>query len=267
MTEMNIPTFETIKQELHGRVAILTLNRPEAMNAINMKMRGELRTALDELKRDAQVGAVILTGAGEKAFSAGMDLREFSAMNANIPIAEMKRYRWEHGEGIAAFDKPIIAAVNGLAIGGGVELTLLCDFAFAADKSSFAFGEVKRGLIPGNGGTQRLSRRIGTARALDMILTGRTVSASEALSIGLVQYVVPQNELIEQALKLAEMMAANAPVAVRSAKAAIHRGADLTLADGLRLEQDMAAFLYTTEDSKEGPQAFLEKRPAVWKGK
>lgn len=263
---MTIHTFETISQELRGRVAILTLNRPEAMNAINMKMRGELRTALDELKRDAQVGAVILTGVGEKAFSAGMDLREFAAMNANIPIAEMKRYRWEQGEGIAAFDKPIIAAINGLAIGGGVELTLLCDFAFAADHSSFAFGEVKRGLIPGNGGTQRLSRRIGTARALDMILTGRTVTAAEALSIGLVQYVVPQNELIEQALKLAEMMAANAPVAVRSAKAAIHRGADLTLADGLRLEQDMASFLYTTEDSKEGPKAFSEKRPAVWKG-
>ena len=263
---MTIHTFETISQELRGRVAILTLNRPEAMNAINMKMRGELRTALDELKRDAQVDAVILTGAGEKAFSAGMDLREFAAMNANIPVAEMKRFRWEQGEGIAAFDKPIIAAINGLAIGGGVELTLLCDFAFAADHSSFAFGEVKRGLIPGNGGTQRLSRRVGTARALDMILTGRTVSAAEALSIGLVQYVVPQNELIEQALKLAEMMAANAPVAVRSAKAAIHRGADLTLADGLRLEQDMASFLYTTEDSKEGPKAFLEKRPAVWKG-
>ena len=263
---MTIHTFETISQELRGRVAILTLNRPEAMNAINMKMRGELRTALDELKRDAQVDAVILTGAGEKAFSAGMDLREFAAMNANIPVAEMKRFRWEQGEGIAAFDKPIIAAINGLAIGGGVELTLLCDFAFAADHSSFAFGEVKRGLIPGNGGTQRLSRRVGTARALDMILTGRTVKADEALSIGLVQYVVPQNELIEQALKLAEMMAANAPVAVRSAKAAIHRGADLTLADGLRLEQDMASFLYTTEDSKEGPKAFLEKRPAVWKG-
>ena len=263
---MTIHTFETISQELRGRVAILTLNRPEAMNAINMKMRSELRTALDELKRDAQVDAVILTGAGEKAFSAGMDLREFAAMNANIPVAEMKRFRWEQGEGIAAFDKPIIAAINGLAIGGGVELTLLCDFAFAADHSSFAFGEVKRGLIPGNGGTQRLSRRVGTARALDMILTGRTVTAAEALSIGLVQYVVPQNELIEQALKLAEMMAANAPVAVRSAKAAIHRGADLTLADGLRLEQDMASFLYTTEDSKEGPKAFLEKRPAVWKG-
>jgi enoyl-CoA hydratase/carnithine racemase len=126
------------------------------MNAINMNMRGELRTALDELKRDAQVDAVILTGAGEKAFSAGMDLREFAAMNANIPVAEMKRFRWEQGEGIAAFDKPIIAAINGLAIGGGVELTLLCDFAFAAVNSSFAFGEVKRGLIPGNGGTQGL---------------------------------------------------------------------------------------------------------------
>jgi enoyl-CoA hydratase/carnithine racemase len=178
----------------------------------------------------------------------------------------MKRYRWENNEGIAAFDKPIIAAVNGLAIGGGVELALLCDLTFATEESTFAFGEVKRGLMPGNGGTQRLSRRIGTARALDMILTGRTVSAHEALAMGLVEYVVPAKELLEKAMQLADQMAANAPIAVRSAKAAVHRGADLTLADGLRLEQDLASFLYTTDDAKEGPKAFLEKRAPVWKG-
>lgn len=263
---MNTITFETIQVEKNGRIATLTLNRPDAMNAINMQMRSELRQALGALRRDAEIGAVVLTGGGEKAFSAGMDLREFSKINADVPVAEMKRYRWENNDGIATFDKPIIAAVNGLAIGGGVELALLCDLTFASDVASFAFGEVKRGLMPGNGGTQRLSRRIGTARALDMILTGRTVSAHEALAMGLVEYVVPAKELLSKVMELAEQMAANAPIAVRSAKAAVHRGADLTLADGLRLEQDLASFLYTTDDAKEGPKAFLEKRSPVWKG-
>ena len=263
---MNTITFETILVEKNGRVAILTLNRPDAMNAINMQMRSELRQSLEALRRDADIGAVVLTGVGEKAFSAGMDLREFAKANADVPVAEMKRFRWENNEGIAAFDKPIIAAVNGLAIGGGVELALLCDLTFASDAASFAFGEVKRGLMPGNGGTQRLSRRIGTARALDMILTGRTVSPQEALAMGLIEYVVPPKELLEKAKQLAEQMAANAPIAVRSAKAAVYRGADLSLADGLRLEQDLASFLYTTDDAKEGPKAFLEKRAPVWKG-
>jgi len=153
---MNTITFETILVEKNGRVATLTLNRPDAMNAINMQMRSELRQALEALRRDADIGAVVLTGVGEKAFSAGMDLREFAKANADVPVAEMKRYRWENNEGIAAFDKPIIAAVNGLAIGGGVELALLCDLTFASEAASFAFGEVKRGLMPGNGGTQRL---------------------------------------------------------------------------------------------------------------
>jgi enoyl-CoA hydratase/carnithine racemase len=264
---MNKSSFETITVERRGRVAILALNRPDAMNAISMQMRAELREALEALRRDAEIGAAVLTGSGDKAFSAGMDLREFAKMNAELPVAEMKRYRWEQGEGIAAFDKPIIAAVNGLAIGGGVELALLCDLTFAAQTASFAFGEVKRGLMPGNGGTQRLSRCVGTAKALDMILTGRTVTATEALDIGLVEYVVPGAELLERALALAEQMAANAPVAVRTAKAAVHRGADMALADALRLEQDLAAFLYTTEDAKEGPKAFLEKRSPVWKGR
>ena len=192
---MNTITFETILVEKNGRVATLTLNRPDAMNAINMQMRSELRQALEALRRDADIGAVVLTGVGEKAFSAGMDLREFAKANADVPVAEMKRYRWENNEGIAAFDKPIIAAVNGLAIGGGVELALLCDLTFASEAASFAFGEVKRGLMPGNGGTQRLSRRVGTARALDMILTGRTVSAQEALAMGLIEYVVSLKEI------------------------------------------------------------------------
>ena len=258
---------ETIRVTRQGRVAVLTLNRPQAMNAISIQMRADLRTVLEALRRDAEIGAAVLTGGGEKAFSAGMDLREFAAANADVPIAEMKRFRWEQGEGIAAFDKPIIAAVNGLAIGGGVELALLCDMVFAGERASFAFGEIKRGLMPGNGGTQRLSRRVGKARALDMILTGRTVGAQEALAIGLVESVVPDGELLERAVALASQMAENAPVAVRTAKAAIQRGAELSLEDGIRLEQDLAAFLYTTEDAKEGPRAFLEKRPPVWQGR
>lgn len=266
-TFMNTTSFETITHERRGSVAILTLARPEAMNAINMQMRRELREALDVLRRDAEVAVVILTGAGEKAFSAGMDLREFAKINADVPVAEMKRYRWEQGEGIASFDKPIIAAVNGIAIGGGVELALQCDLIFAATSASFAFAEVKRGLMPGNGGTQRLPRRIGAARALEMILTGRSVSATEALGMGLVEYVVPADQLLNKAVQMAEQMAANAPIALRSAKASVHRGADLNLADGLRLEQDVASFLYTTEDAKEGPKAFLEKRTPVWKGR
>jgi enoyl-CoA hydratase/carnithine racemase len=263
---MSIESYETITVARQGRVAVLTLDRPEVMNAINLQMRGELRAALDALRRDPDVGAAVLTGGGEKAFSAGMDLREFAKLNADVPIAEMKRFRWEQGEGIAAFDKPIIAAVNGLAIGGGVELTLLCDMTFAADTASFAFGEIRRGLMPGNGGTQRLSRRIGKPRALDMILTGRTVDAREALAIGLVEEVLPAGELLSRAVAFAEQMAANAPVALRAAKAAIHRGAEMSLEEGIRLEQDLAAFLYTTDDAKEGPRAFLEKRPPVWVG-
>lgn len=257
---------ETLNVSVQDRVAVITLNRPEAMNAISMEMRADLRETLEALRRDPGIGAAVLTGSGEKAFSSGMDLREFAQTNAGMPVSEMKRFRWAQAEGIAAFDKPIIAAVNGMAIGGGVELALLCDLIFAAEHASFAFAEIKRGLMPGNGGTQRLSRRVGQARALEMILTGRSVSAEEALKLGLVEYVVPQAELLAKAIALAAQMADQAPVAVRSAKAAILRGAELSLDDGIRLEQDLAAFLYTTEDAKEGPRAFLEKRAPVWRG-
>ncbi len=259
-------SFETITVNRQGRVAVLTLNRPEAMNAINMQMRVDVRHALEALQQDASISAAVLTGSGDKAFCAGMDLREFAKLSAELPIPEVKRLRAARSEGIAAFDKPIIAAINGLAMGGGVELALLCDVVFAATEASFALPEIKRGLMPGNGGTQRLQRRIGQARALELILTGRTVAASEALAIGLVEYVVPRDELMAQALALAEQMAANAPLAMRYAKAAVQRGADMNLDEGLRLELDLATFLYTTEDAKEGPRAFLDKRAPVWSG-
>ncbi len=264
MNASPLPT--TLNVSVQDRVAIITLHRPEAMNAINMQMRADLRETLETLRRDPAVGAAVLTGGGEKAFSSGMDLREFAQINADMPVAEMRRFRWAQAEGIAAFDKPIIAAVNGVAIGGGFELALLCDMIFAAASASFAFAEIKRGLMPGNGGTQRLSRRIGQARALELILTGRNVNADEALALGIVEYVMPPSELLAKAVALAAQMAVQSPVAVRSAKAAIQRGAELSLDDGIRLEQDLASFLYTTEDAKEGPRAFLEKRAPIWRG-
>lgn len=246
-----------------GPVAVLTLNRPQAMNAIDLQLRGALHDTLDALRHDAEVRAVVLTGAG-RAFCAGMDLREFAQIMADTPLTEMRRFRWEKGDGLAQFDKPLIAAVNGLAIGGGVELALACDICLAAQGATFAFAEVTRGLIPGNGGTQRLARRIGQSRALEMILSARTVAAPEALGMGLVDHVVEPDRLIEQALALAQRIAANAPVAVRMAKAAVTRGADLSLADGLQLERDLATFVYTTQDAKEGPAAFVQKRAPQW---
>lgn len=262
---MTPPLDSTLLRRQHGAVAVLTLNRPQALHAIDLQLRQHLHDTLDALRHDSAVRAVVLTASGDKAFCAGMDLREFAHLMAQTPLPEMRRFRWEKGDGIAQFDKPIIAAVNGLAIGGGVELALACDICFASAQATFAFAEVSRGLIPGNGGTQRLSRRVGTAKALEMILSARTVNAEEALAMGLVDHVVPAAQLQAQALALAERIAAQAPVAVRLAKAAIHRGADMPLADGLQLERDLATFAYTTEDAKEGPQAFLDKRAPQWR--
>ena len=257
---------ETLILTRHRQVAMLSLNRPQALNAINLQMRGELFEVLDALRRDPDVRAVVLTGNGDRAFCAGMDLREFSQTMQQTSLSELRRFRWEQADSLAQFDKPVIAAVNGLAVGGGVELVLQCDLCFAAESASFAFAEVSRGLIPGNGGTQRLARRIGTSRALDMILSGRTVTAAEAASTGLVDHLVPDSELIDRAIAMAERMAANAPVAVRLAKAAILRGQDLPLTEALQIERDLATFAYTTEDAKEGPRAFAEKRPPQWRG-
>jgi enoyl-CoA hydratase/carnithine racemase len=268
-TVLNLPhnNMETLSLARRDRVAIITLNRPQAMNAINLQMRSELFDVLDQMRKDPQVGAVVLIGAGDKAFSAGMDLREFAHIMQDTPLPEMRRFRWEKGEGLAQFDKPVIAAVNGLAIGGGVELALLCDICFAAESASLAFAEVTRGLIPGNGGTQRLARRVGRSWALEMILSGMTIDAAKAADIGLVDHLVPDAQLLERAVALAERISAQAPVAVRLAKAAIVRGLEMSLSDGLQMEQDLATFAYTTDDAKEGPRAFVEKRSPQWTGK
>lgn len=259
-------SYQTLRVEV-GAVSVITLDRPQVHNALSNQLREELGMALDVLRRDDAVHAVVLTGAGERAFSAGLDLRELSGAQAAISPTDMRRFRWSQPHPLAAFDKPVIAAVNGLAIGGGVELALLCDIVLAAGHATFAFAEVKRGIMPGNGGTQRLSRRVGKGRAFDMILTGRTVGALEAASIGLVDRVVVAGRLLAEALQIGQAIAGNAPVAVRMARDAIHRGFEMPLDEALRLESDLTAFLYTTEDAREGPQAFLEKRPPEWKGR
>ena len=261
---MDSSATDTLLQSRQGPVTVLTLNRPQAMNAINLELRGALFDVLNTLRHDPELRAVVLTSGSDKAFCAGMDLREFAQLMAETPLSEMRRFRWESGDGIAQFDKPIIAAVNALAIGGGVELALGCDICVASEAASFAFAEVTRGLIPGNGGTQRLARRIGQSRALEMILTGRKVDAAEALAMGLVDHLVPADQLLSHAVSLAQQIAANAPVAVRLAKSAVLRGAELSLADGLQLERDLATFVYTTQDAKEGPRAFVEKRAPQW---
>ncbi|MEP9379080.1 enoyl-CoA hydratase-related protein [Aquabacter sp. CN5-332] len=259
-------TFETILFETRGAVGVITLNRPEVHNALNTRLRDDLEAALAAARRDPTISAIILTGAGERAFSAGLDLKEFSEQVRNMSADEIRRMRRGHRP-LLAFPKPAIAAVNGLAIGGGVELALQCDIIVAADTASFACAEIKRGIIPGNGGTQLLPRRIGRSKALEIILTGRTVDAAEAERIGLADHVVRRADVLAKAEEIAGAIAANAPVALMAAKEAVSRGLDMDLGEGLNLEGDLASLVYATDDAKEGPRAFMEKRPPNWTGR
>ena len=260
--------YETILYETRDGIGYVTLNRPQVLNALNTQLREELADALSDARRDPEVHVVVLTGAGARAFSAGMDLREFSQRQGEPqPLTESRRFRFDRPNPLATFDKPVIAAVNGLAFGGGTEMALLCDIIIASENATFALAEVKRGIIPGNGGTQRLPRIIGKNRALEMIMTGNPIDAWEAHRIGLANHVVPADQLMAKAEEVGRAIMANAPVAVRLAKEAVRRGTDGTLDEGLRIEGDMSAFLQTTEDAKEGPRAFVEKRAPQWKGR
>lgn len=260
-------TYETIRFDKADGVGVLTLARPEVHNALNQRLRDEMATTLESARLDDEVGVLILTGDGTRAFCAGLDLKEFAQQVAQVAPTELRRRRWAHPHPLAVFDKPTIAAVNGLAVGGGVELALQCDLIVAADSATFTLAEVTRGIIPGNGGTQRLARRIGRARALEMILTGRAVAAPEALALGLVEYVLPAGEVLDKARDIARAMARGAPVAVRLARQAVIRGLELPLEDGLRLESDLATLCYSTDDAREGPRAFVEKRAPRWTGR
>jgi enoyl-CoA hydratase len=256
--------FENLRWEVADGVATLTIDRPKALNALDRKTLEELEAALDGAATDAAVRAIVLTGGGEKAFVAGADI---AAMSKLGPVEARRFAELGHRviEKLEALAIPTIAAVNGFALGGGCELAMGCDLVYASEAAKFGQPEVNLGLIPGFGGTQRLTRRVGIARALEMILTGDVYDAARAKAMGLVLEVLPAAELLPHARAQARKIAAKGPLAVAQAKRAVHAGADAALAIANELERQAFAALFGTEDAKEGMRAFLEKRPAQWK--
>src|SRR5882672_3264588 len=258
--------YETIVYQVDDHVATVTLNRPDVHNAMNDVMRRELTRCFEGLGDDDDVKVVVVTGAGERAFSAGADIREFVAPLVPVKFREHRR-RVDFRQAMDRCPQPILAAVNGFAFGGGLELALACDIRIAAASAQMGLTEINLAIIPGGGGTQRLPRLVGRGKALEMILTGARIPADEALRIGLVERVVPAAEVLAQAQTLARTLADKAPVALRYAKEAVVKGLELPLADGLRLENDLATLLRTTDDRVEGARAFLEKRKPRWTGR
>ncbi len=261
---MSAPRTVTLARE--GPVATLTLNRPDKLNALNEALLGELATALEEMDRDASLRVAILTGAGEKAFAAGADIeamRDMSPARAKA-FADVGHAIGARIEG-ARF--PVIAAVNGFALGGGCELALACDFIYASDRAKLGQPEVNLGVMPGFGGTQRLSRRVGIARARELCFTGDVIGAEEALRIGLVNAVVPHAELLARVAEVAKKIASRAPLAIAQCKRVLWRGADLPLATANELEAQAFAVLFGSSDQREGMTAFVEKRAAKFEGR
>jgi len=245
-------------------VAMVTVDRPERRNALNAAVRAELIAALDALRDDDAVRVVVLTGAGERAFVAGADVTEFAARTPLEQRAAMTGRRVF--DEVAAFPKPVLAMINGFALGGGCELALACDVRIAADTAKLGQPEINLGLIPGGGGTQRLPRLVGTGQAMRLILSGEILDAAEAHRIGLVDVVCPAPELRERTLALARTMAAKSPVALRLAKAAVRAAAEVPLAAGLAYETELFVTCFASDDKREGVAAFLEKRTPEFRG-
>ncbi|TAJ26972.1 enoyl-CoA hydratase [Bosea sp. (in: a-proteobacteria)] len=248
--------YETILVETKGKVGLITLNRPQALNALNGQLIGEINQALDGFTQDAGIGCVVITGS-EKAFAAGADIKEMQSRTFPGTYLDDKFEDWDR---IGRRRKPIIAAVAGFALGGGCELAMMCDFIIAADNAKFGQPEINLGVIPGAGGTQRLTRAVGKAKAMDLCLTGRMMDAQEAERSGLVARVVPLAELMAEALKAADAIAAKSLPAAMMAKEAVDRAFEVTLQEGLRFERRAFSSLFGTQDQKEGMAAFVEKR-------
>jgi len=259
-------SFDNLLLERDGAVAVLSINRPRVLNALNTQTISELREAVLELKGDAAVRAVILTGAGERSFVAGADITEL----ANVPGAQLKEYA-ERGQHV--FDliehmgKPVLAAINGYALGGGCELAMACTLRVAADTAKLGQPEIDLGAIPGFGGTQRLTRLVGKGAALELLLTGRQITADEALRIGLVNRVVPAADLMTESREMAQALAAKAPVAVRYILESVHRGFDAPFDQAQAMEAALFGVIASTDDMREGTAAFLEKRKARFTGR
>jgi enoyl-CoA hydratase len=255
-------TYQNILVETRGAVGLITLNRPQALNALCDALIRELGTALDGFERDAAIGAVVLTGS-EKAFAAGADIKEMASKTfVECYLEDFITNGWER---ITTCRKPIIAAVAGFALGGGCEVAMMCDTILAAESAKFGQPEITLAIIPGSGGTQRLTRAVGKAKAMEMILSGRMIDAVEAERCGLVSRVVANDKLLEEALRLADKIAAQSRQAVLAAKEAVNRAFETTLAEGVRFERRLFHALFSTEDQKEGMAAFVEKRKPQFK--
>ncbi|HDS1746936.1 MULTISPECIES: enoyl-CoA hydratase [Pseudomonas] len=253
--------FETILLDIHGKVGLITLNRPQALNALNAQIVSEINQALDQLERDPNIGCVVLTGSA-KAFAAGADIKEMAELKyPQIYVDDL----FSDADRIANRRKPIIAAVSGFALGGGCELAMMCDFILAADNAKFGQPEINLGVLPGMGGTQRLTRAVGKAKAMELCLTGRLMGAEEAERAGLVARVVPQAELVEEALKVAATIAGKSIPVSMMVKESVNRAFEVTLSEGVRFERRVFHAAFATQDQKEGMSAFIAKRDAQFK--
>ena len=258
--------FETILVDKDGALGIITLNRPNVLNALNTKLLAELSFALLELERNADVRAIIVTGAGEKAFAAGADISELNALPSAIAGSDQARMGQSITRQIERLRTPVIMAVNGFALGGGCEIAMSGDIRIASENAKFGQPEVNLGIMPGYGGSQRTTRLVGKGMAMYLCLTGEMIDAHEALRGGLVEKVVPLAELLNEAKRIGNAIAAKAPLAIAATKRAINNGAHLAIDDALELEALEFGGLISTQDFKEGTSAFLEKRKPAWKG-
>lgn len=259
-------SLETVLYEKKGAIAYVTLNRPKVLNALNKRAVEDLRTAFEDAQDDTAVRGVIITGAGDKSFIAGADINEVAT---DTPVQAEEKTRHGHAlmDLIENLGKPVIAAVNGFALGGGCETALACTIRLAAETAKFGLPEVKLGIIPGYGGTQRLPRLVGKGVALQLILSGATIGAQEAYRIGLVNEVVPNTELIGRAEAILNQIGTNAPLSVKFALDAVNKGLETSQSEGLLLESSLVAICTSTEDKKEGTSAFLEKRAPKFQGR
>lgn len=254
--------YSSILVEKRGRVGLIRLNRPKALNALDSTLLSELMAALSLYDKDEGVGAVVITG-DERAFAAGADIKEMAEVSA---VDMLQRDSISTFDGIRGIRIPVIAAVSGWCLGGGNELAMSCDMIVASETARFGQPEINLGVMPGAGGTQRLARAVGKAIAMEMVLNNRTLTAEEALRYGLVNRVMPVERYLEEAIQLADEIAGRAPLAVRLAKEAVNHAFDSFLTDGLADERKAFYFLFASRDQKEGMRAFLEKRPADWRG-
>ena len=256
---------DTVLSAREGRVAILTINRPDKLNALNEEVRVELLAALAAIETDDSVGVVVITGSGEKSFIAGADIGEFAGRSPFDQRFAMRSPRIF--DVMASFPKPVIAMINGFCLGGGCELAMSCDMRIASDKARFGQPEINLGLIPGGGGTQRLPRLVGMGHAMRLILSGDMIPAAEAKEIGLADLVFPAEELRAKTLELAQKIASKSPLTLKVAKEALRASEKLAIEDGITYERDLFCLCFSSKDKEEGVAAFLDKRPAAWTGK